>query len=314
MPDLDLNLLYVLVALARQRSVSAAAHALKRSQPAISVALGKLREFFEDPLFIRTGNVMQPTPRALTLVKSAQAVLERIEMDIVTSASFDPHTRHGAVTLALSDVGEVVMLPAIMKGLRQLMPHATIRSVSLPPDPLAAQLERGAIDLAIGYFPDLKKNNFFQQVLYFDTFAGVIRADHPVTSGTLSIAQYLQLEHAVVRVESRTEEVIERYLAARHMHRRIALSTPHFASAPIVVAQSDLIVTIPKPLAQYFTRVDANLRVIGLPFKPPQIALKQFWHRRYNNDARNRWLRALICNLFQDRRPRPSDAKLRIEL
>lgn len=297
--ELDLNLLHVLVAIDQQRSVSAAALALGRSQPSVSVALRKLRDYFEDPLFIRTGNVMQPTPRAANLIKSAHSILARIDLDIVAEAEFDPRTSRSAVTFALSDVGEVVVLPAIMKELRQQMPQAPIRSLSLPANQVATELESGGVDLAIGYFPDLKTRNFYQQGLYFDTFACLIRAGHPIASDTLSIKQYLLLEHVVVRAESRTEEVIERFLARKRIRRNVVLTTPHFASAPMIVAQSDLVVTIPQPLAQYFSRVGANVRVVGLPFEPPRIALKQFWHRKYHRDARNRWLRNLVCRLFQ---------------
>jgi len=301
MDELDLNLLRVLVALDQTHSVSGAALALKRSQPAVSMDLRKLRTFFQDPLFVRTGNLMQPTPRAAALMDSARAILTRVNREIVAAAVFDPQSSRSPVTLALSDVGEVVMLPGILKELRQQMPHATVRSVSLPANRVATELESGAVDLAIGYFPDLKARNFYQQVLYFDTFASLIRVGHPIGAGPLSIKQYLQLEHAVVRAESRTEEVIERYLQRKRIHRHVVLTTPHFASAPLIVAQSDLIVTIPAPLAQHFSRVGANLRVVGLPFEPPRIALKQFWHRKYHRDARNRWLRALVCRLFQHR-------------
>jgi DNA-binding transcriptional LysR family regulator len=299
MHDLDLNLLHVLVAIDQHRSVSAAALALRRSQPSVSVALRKLREYFEDPLFVRTGNVMQPTPRAAILIRSAQSILARVDLDIVAASAFDPLTSRSVVTFALSDVGEVVVLPAIMKELRRQMPQAAIRSLSLPANQVATELEGGGVDLAIGYFPDLKARNFYQQMLYFDTFACLIRAGHPLAADTLSIKQYLQLEHVVVRAESRTEEVIERYLARNRIRRNVVLTTPHFASAPMIVAQSDLVVTIPQPLAQYFSRVGANVRVVGLPFDPPSIALKQFWHRKYHRDARNRWLRNLVCRLFQ---------------
>jgi DNA-binding transcriptional LysR family regulator len=135
--------------------------------------------------------------------------------------------------------------------------------------------------------------------LFSDSFASLLRADHPVSVKKLTLKQYLELEHAVVRAESRTEEVIERYLARRKIRRQVVLTTPHFASAPMIVAQSDLIVTIPEPLARYFSSVSARLRVVGLPFEPPRIELKQLWHRKYHHDARNRWLRALICRLFQ---------------
>ena len=301
MAELDLNLLYVLVALDERRSVSGAARKLHRSQPGVSVALGRLRDFFGDPLFVRSGNGMQPTPRATTLIESARAVLARIGSDIVAEPQFDPSRSSRAVTLVLSDVGEVVLLPTLIKRLRELMPEAMVRSVTLPPTEVALQLESGEVDLAIGYFPDLKKYSFYQQALYTDTFASLIRSDHRMRADKLSIREYLQLEHAVVRAESRTEEVIESYLARRKIRRQVVLSTPHFASAPIIVAQSDLIVTIPEPLARYFSSVAAGVRVVQLPFDPPRIAIKQFWHRRFHHDARSRWLRALVCELFQER-------------
>jgi DNA-binding transcriptional LysR family regulator len=299
MTELDLNLLYTLVALDESRSVSAAAIKLRKSQPSVSSALGKLREFFNDPLFVRSGNKMQPTPRALSLVESARFVLGRVGSDIVAAPTFDAATSQQTVSLALSDVGEVVFLPSLLKQLRRLAPRATIRAVSLPANEVAAGLESGAIDLAIGYFPDLKKHNFFQQTLFSDTFASLLRADHPVTATKLTLKQYLQLEHAVVRAESRTEEVMERYLARKKLRRQVVLTTPHFASAPIIVAQSDLIVTVPEPLARYYSRSSTQLRLVGLPFDPPRIDLKQFWHRKFHHDDRNRWLRAVVCELFQ---------------
>ncbi len=299
MAELDLNLLYVLVALDERRSVSGAARKLHRSQPGVSVALGKLREFFGDPLFVRSGNGMQPTPRGMVLVESARAILARVGSDIVTEPSFEPGGSSKAVSLVLSDVGEVVLLPALLKRLRTLMPNAMIGSMTLSPNEVALQLEGGEVDLAIGYFPDLKKGAFYQQTLYTDTFASLVRSDHPLTAGRPTIREYLQLEHVVVRSESRTEEVIESYLARKQIRRRVVLSTPHFTSAPIIVAQSDLIVTLPEPLARYFASIAAGVRIVPLPFDPPRIAIKQFWHRKFHHDARSRWLRAQVCELFQ---------------
>lgn len=299
MKALNLNLLYVLVALDDCGSVSQAAVRLHRSQAAVSVALGKLRTFFADPLFVRSGAGMEPTPRARALIRSASVILARVGSELIAEFSFDPASSTQTVNVALSDVGEIVMLPGLLRELRQHMPKALIQSTSLPAGETARQLESGEVDLALGYFPDLRQRNFYQQSLYTDTFASLIRSDHPVRATKLSLDEYLQLEHAVVRAESRTEEVFESHLTRRKIRRRIVLATPHFASAPIVVAQSDLIVTIPQPLATYFASVAAGVRVVRLPFEPPRIAIKQYWHRKVQQDARNRWLRALVCRLFQ---------------
>jgi len=299
MNELDLNLLRVLVAIDEKRSVSAAAIQLDRSQPSVSSALGKLRTFFADPLFVRSGNTMQPTPRAVEIMGPVRNVLSRIGMEIVAAPSFEPFSNQKPVVLALSDVGEVVFLPAILQQLQRLAPATSLRSVSLPAEEVARGLEAGEIDLALGYFPNLKRHNFFQQTLFSDSFTCLIRADHPVKSARLSQKQFLQLDHAVVRAESRTEEVIERFLARRRIQRRVTLTTPHFASVPPIVEQSDLVVTVPVPLARYFSTVSARLRVVRPPFDPPRIDLKQIWHRKFHHDARNRWLRNLMCGLFQ---------------
>jgi DNA-binding transcriptional LysR family regulator len=304
MTDLDLNLLRVLTAIDDKRSVSAAAIKLQRSQPSVSAALGRLRQFFGDPLFVRSGNRMQPTPRAVEIMGAVREVLSRIGMEIVASPSFEPALSHQPVVLALSDAGEVVFLPSILPELRRLAPHASLRSVSLPADEVAAGLENGSIDLALGYFPNLKQHNFFQQTLFTDTFTCLVRADHPVKSPRLTLKQFLQLEHAVVRAESRTEEVIERFLVRRRIHRQVVLTTPHFASVPPIVESSDLIVTVPEPLARYFTAGSARVRRIRPPFDPPRIDLKQSWHRKFHHDARSRWLRNVMCGLFQKARPR----------
>src|SRR5689334_24529566 len=120
MNELDLNLLRVLVAIHEKRSVSAAAIQLDRSQPSVSSALGKLRSFFSDPLFVRSGNTMQPTPRVVEIMGPVRDILSRIGTEIVAAPSFEPSTSHQSIVLALSDVGEVVFLPAILQQMRQV--------------------------------------------------------------------------------------------------------------------------------------------------------------------------------------------------
>ena len=300
MPDLDLNLLRVLAAIAEKRSVSAAAIELQRSQPSVSAALGRLRVFFGDPLFVRSGNRMQPTPRMLEIIGPVRDVLTSVGTNIVAPPTFDHAGRNPPIVLALSDVGEVVFLPSMIPELRRLAPHTSVRSVSVPAVEVAHGLEAGTIDLALGYFPNLQQHNFFQQSLFSDTFTCLIRADHPVKSARLSLRQFLRLEHAVIRAESRTEEVIERFLTRKRIQRRIVLTTPHFASIAAIVERSDLVVTVPEPLARYFSSVSTRIRCVKPPFVPPRIDLKQFWHRRYHHDARNRWVRNVVCGLFQN--------------
>jgi DNA-binding transcriptional LysR family regulator len=304
MPALDLNLLRVLAVVAEKRNVSAAAIELQKSQPSVSAALGRLRAFFGDPLFVRSGNRMQPTPRMLEILGPVREVLASVGANIVAAPRFDPLAANPPFVLALSDVGEIVFLRTLVPELRRLAPHTSLRSISLPAADVAQGLEAGNIDLAIGYFPDLTQHNFFQQTLFSDTFTCLIRADHPVKSPRLSLKQFLQLDHAVVRAESRTEEVIERFLARKRIQRRVVLTTPHFASVAPIIERSDLVVTVPEPLARYFATVSSRVRCVRPPFQPPRIDLRQFWHRRCHHDARSRWLRAVVCDLFQKSVPK----------
>lgn len=300
MSRLDLNLLPVVVALFDAGSVSQAAVSLGMSQPAVSAALAKLRGFFDDPLFVRTARGMEPTPRAAELVKHSRDVLARVEHGILADDSFNPATTRRRLTFAMSDVGEMTFLPRILARINALAPLASVRSISLPATDVERGLESGEIDLAIGYFPDLTKNNFFRQKLFTDSFASLMRADHPVTAARLTMKQFLELDHAVVHAEGRTQEVLERYLARRRIRRRIVLQTAHFTSIPMVVAQSDLIVTVPLPLAKYFSTLAANLKVVALPMDIPRTDIRQHWHRRFHYDARIKWIRGLVLDMFQN--------------
>jgi len=299
---LDLNLLPIAVSLYERRSVSQAAQELGMSQPAVSAALAKLRIFFDDPLFIRTSRGMEPTPRAVALVTPARGVLARIEEDVLSDVSCDPATTRRTFTFAVSDVGEMVFLPKIFDRLRKVAPNASIRSVTLPVPEVERGLESGEIDLAIGYFPDLRKNNYFQQRLFTDTFACLLRADHAIRGSRLSLRQFLDLEHAVVHAESRSQEVFERFLARTKIQRKVVLQTPHYMSIPMIVAKSDLVVTVPQPLALYFSKLTANLKMVMPQLEIPRIDLKQHWHRKFHNDPKTKWVRGLVSELFHDQR------------
>ena len=299
-PPLDLNLLRVMVALADAGSVSRAASELSMSQPACSAALSRLRLSFGDALFIRTGRGMQATPRAVQLIEAARGVLARIDAELLAPATFDATHQSGIFTLALSDVGEVVFLPKLLERLSVLAPDVAVRSVSLSHEATERGLESGDIDLAVGYFPDLSGHNLFQQRLFTHHFLCLSRANHPVRANSLTLEQFQQLGHAVVRAEGRSQELFERFLRERQIDRRIVLYTPHFMSIPFILQRTDLIATVPHAVGLAFSRNYGNLRMISTPFEMPRFDLKQFWHRKYQSDARNSWLRQLVSSLFDE--------------
>ncbi|MBE0615755.1 MAG: LysR family transcriptional regulator [Burkholderiales bacterium] len=300
MAHLDLNLLRVVVAVADTNSVSAAARNLGISQPAASSALARLRFAVGDPLFVKTIRGMEPTPRAIEFVATARELLNRVNRDLLSKLSFDPATTRETFTFAMSDIGEMVFLPKLLDYFQTNAPHAFVRSVSTSPARVESGLESGEIDLAIGYFPDLKKNNYFQQRLFTHYFVCLLRADHPIKGPKLSLAQFLELNHAVVLAEGRSQEIFERFLEKKRIRRKIGLWTQHFMSIPTVIARSDLVVTVPHALGMYFARSGANIKMVKPPFKIPNIELKQHWHRKYHNDPKIIWLREVVANHFND--------------
>jgi DNA-binding transcriptional LysR family regulator len=297
--EFDLNLLPVVLAIAEERSVSRAAERLGWSQPKVSIALNKLRASLGDPLFIRGSHGMEPTPRALSLLAPTKDILLRVKQDVLASVSFDPATTTRKFTFALSDIGEMTFLPRLMAFIQQQAPNATVSSVTLAPGDIATGLEQGTIDLAIGYFPDLKKRNFYQQRLFSHTFISLLNAKHRIRGDRLSMEEFLRIGHAVIRAEGRSQEIFEQLLAKRKIERRIVLSTPHFMSIPFIVASTDLLVTVPYAVGESFAKI-ANIRLIHPPLEIPTFDLKQHWHRKYHKDEANIWIRSAIAKLFAD--------------
>jgi DNA-binding transcriptional LysR family regulator len=300
MNKIDLNLLPIALALYDELSVSRAAQTLDMSQPAVSMALRKLRATFNDPLFVRAPRGITPTPRAHALVAVARPLVTRLKEGLLAEEQFNSALSTRPFTFALSDVGEMVFLPKLLERLRVEAPHAGIRSVSMPPHLIAEGLEKGDIDLAIGYFPDLTRQAFFQQRLFTHHFACLMRTGHPLRAKRLTLDAFLAMEHAVVRAEGRTQEIFERFLERKKISRKIVLLTPHFLSLPMIIARSDLVTTVPHALALYFSRVSPDLMIARPPLDVAGFDLKQHWHRKFHNDSRNQWLRRHVVQLFND--------------
>ena len=300
MQELDLNLIPYLVAMEDTRNVSRAAEHLGVSQPRVSTALGRLRNYFGDPLFVRTSRGMEPTPRALALLPAARDALMRIEKGMLDAQDFAPATSTYTFSIALSDVGEIVFLPRLLQMLAERAPHANLRSVSLPPAHVERGLESGDVDLAIGYFPDLSGNNFFQQRLFSHRFICMMRSGHPLASAPLTLAQFVAAGHAVVRAEGRSQEVLEKFLEKKRIRRRAVLETPHFMSLPFILARTDLIATVPHAIGFAYVTEHASITLVEPPLVLPRFDLRQHWHRKYHNDPRTSWLRGVVSELFND--------------
>jgi DNA-binding transcriptional LysR family regulator len=307
MTRFDLNLLPIALAIYEEKSVSGAGKKLGMSQPAVSAALNRLRHTFSDQLFVRTANGMEPTPRGLGLIQPARDILARVQHEVLEGETFDPKTTRARFSVVASDIGEMVFLPSLLARIQRDAPHASVSSLTLSVAETAAAIETGHVDLAIGYFPDLQKNNFYQQRLFSHSFTCLLRSDHPIQGDRLSMKQFLELGHAVIKSEGRSQEVFERFLEKKKVERRVVLSTPHFMSIPFILSTSDLVATVPLAVGTSFAKF-ASVRLVKPPLKIPSFDLKQHWHRKFHQDARNKWLRSIVSELFHNDARWPDDA------
>ncbi|WP_083684405.1 LysR family transcriptional regulator [Massilia putida] len=296
--DLDLNVLVVFDAMLQHQSVTRAGHALDLSQPAMSAALSKMRSQLGDPLFVRTGHGMRPTPRALQLSEPVKKILEMVRLEVLQQPAFDPTTAHRVFTVITPDIGETVFMPKILAHLQAHAPHIAIRSVAISSEGAGEALELGQADLAIGYFPDLAKPGFYQQRLFKNTFACMVRADHPRIHDTLTVDQFMQESHALVRPAGRTH-LFEQYLNSKNIKLDVRAELSHFASLLTIISSSDLIATVPRDIGHVFATL-AKVRLLDPPLKPPSFHLMQHWHTVMHADSANVWLRQMVKNLFND--------------
>lgn len=296
---LDLNLLPIAVALYDELSVSRAAHRLGMSQPGVSRALRRLREVFDDPLFVRRPNGIAPTPRAHALVRAARPHLQHLQDDLTKDEAFDPGVSNRPITLAISDVAELTFFPAVIDHFRRLAPKCPVKTVSLAGASLSNELESGGVDVAAGYFPMLSLRSFRQRKVSKHGFACLLRAGHPLWKPRLPLSAYLAAEHIVIRPENRSQEVLERFLERRRMRRKEAVYTSHVLSVPFIVMESDLMATLPYAVATRFTQLTPAVAAALPPFDI-SYDLKIHWHRRFDNDPRNVWLRNQLFTVLKE--------------
>jgi DNA-binding transcriptional LysR family regulator len=295
----DLNLLPIVVTLYEELSVSRAARQLGMSQPAVSKALRRLRDTFDDPLFVRGPSGIVPTPRAHAIVRAARPHLQQLQEDLLKGEHFDPATSTRAVVLGLSDIAEMAFLPSILEHLRAHAPKCPVSTLTLSDTQLAEGLEKGDVDVAAGYFPALAQRNFRQRRLTKHGFACLMRAGHPLWKSRLSMSAYLTAEHVAIRRANRSQEVLERFIERRKMRRRIAMYTSNVLSVPFIVMDTQLVATLPYAVVTRFASITSQLAAALPPFDVT-YDLKLHWHRRFDNEPRSIWLRDQLAAVFKD--------------
>ncbi|MBP7116679.1 MAG: LysR family transcriptional regulator, partial [Polaromonas sp.] len=248
MKTIDTRLLQVFNEIYAKKSVSNAALALGLPQPAVSIALAKLREHFGNPLFVRTTDGMVPTPLGAELIEPVRAALNAVSAVVDFSTHFEPSTSKRVFKIAMTDISQLILLPKLWERLRLTAPGVGIDVFPLSSD-TPQLLESGAVDLALGYVPELEAG-FYQQRLFSQHFVCMVSQSHPRIQGKLKLKQYLQEDHAAIVSSGAAPKIIDETLHAMGKERRIALRIPHFLGASFVVELTDLLITIPQRLAE----------------------------------------------------------------
>lgn len=299
--DLDLNLLPVFDALIRVRNVSRAAEELDMSQSAVSHALKRLRLFFGDQLFLKTGSGMQPTPRALELLEPVLAVMGTVRGELLVREGFDAATSKRVFSLCLTDMGELIFLPKLIERLRQAAPGCTLRTLQVPMNQIEDVLERGEADLALGSLHTVPEG-LFQQQLFMRSFVTIVNRRNRRIGDTVSREQFFEMEHIVVSMSGRLEDAYDSIVDQLAGPRRIYLTTPHFLTVPMIIEQNpELIATVPRELATRFARYN-SIKAVETPVDVPPFAIRQHWHPRFQHDAANSWLRKQVKEVFDTHR------------
>ena len=297
--SLDLNLLVVFDAMLKHQNVTKAAEAMTLSQPAMSAAISRLRVLFDDPLFVRTGSGMAPTPKAHALSPSVRLVMQTIQTDILRPKKFDPSASDRTFTLVTPDIAEVNFLPRLLSALAEKSPHLNLKTLAMPREAAADSLASGSADMAIGYFPDLHKAGFFQQKLITNSHVCLVRKKHPHVGEKITQAQFMQASHAVVKPDGR-EHLFEKFLQTKGIQRRVVVELSHFMSLLPIIETSNLVATVPKDLAEFFVQ-HGDVRYVPTPMKSPVIDVHLFWHQRFQKDPAHMWMRHIIHTLFSNK-------------
>ena len=293
--NIDLNLLVVLDVLLDERSVSRAANRLNLSQPAVSGALKRLRETFQDPLFVRARQGIRPTPQALELIGPVKSVLKDIDT-ILSVAGFSPDAAESVFTIAATDYAQMTFLAPLMQQVHRAAPNIRFSIVSTDIARMSDQFDRQEIDFAITV-PELAPKNVHAMELFEDRYVCAVSPDHPTATRGVSLDDFCALNHVLVTPSSGgfygpTDDA----LAKLGRRRQVTVSVPNFLSLPSILVNSDFITVAPERILRPFAD---SLRILPAPLALPPFKVIGLWHEFSARSPAHSWLREKMAEISQ---------------
>ncbi|MYM65755.1 LysR family transcriptional regulator [Pseudoduganella sp. FT55W] len=294
----DLNLFIVLEAIYTEGSITRASLKMNLTQPAISHALNRLRQLFDDPLFERQGHVMTPTPLARSIIEPVRRALRGFEVTLNGAARFDAVSSERSFSLGVRDVLEASVLPQLMAGIAREAPSVTLNTLQVSRRELESELAAGTLDACLDVLLPLS-NDIRRAQLAGDKTVVLVRRGHPlVKRRALPLETYLQLEHIQTSSRRRGPGLEDVELSRLGLQRRIRLRCQHYFAACRVVSETDLALTMPERLARIVNQ-QFNNQLLPFPLEMPSLDIYLYWHANVDNDPANLWLREQITAAMQ---------------
>ena len=291
--DTDLNLFIAFDVIYTEKNLTKSGQVLGITQPAVSNALARLRDLFNDELFIRTSRGMIPTPVANQLIGDIRNALSLIQNTISVSEKFDPSTANMTFKISIGDTSEYRLLPLLIKQLAEIAPKVKVETYLTARKDAPRELASGAIDFSID--PPLQSDQHLKhEKIYQEDYVMIVRKDHPILKKQkITIEDYLDLSHIHISNRKTGMGHVDMTLYKLGLSRDIYLRAQHFLVAPYIVEQSDMAITTTKGFA-----VDRNLAWRELPFDIDPLVLHLYWHENNDNESSSKWMRDLMLKTY----------------
>jgi len=291
---IDLNLLVAFDALLTERSVTKAAARVGLGQSAMSHNLARLRQLFDDELFVRSPEGMRPTPRALALADRVRVTLSDIEALVTRADEFDPANTERTFRIALPDSVEMLIGAKLLAIGCEEAPGIRFRFYSTDERQLLDEIDADNIDLGIGIgtFPDGQVHHK-RRLLVTDTYLCMFNAKKVGLKPPISLEDYVRLPHVLTSLRKGERGVVDDALEKIALSRKVALTTSRFVAVPFLVAGAPVVTTMHARLARIFAR-ELGLVLSRVPVELPEVTISMLWHASYDGDPGHEWLRKAI--------------------
>jgi DNA-binding transcriptional LysR family regulator len=291
----DLNLFVALDALLDEASVTRAAQRLHTSAPAMSRTLARLRRLLDDPILVRAGRIMVPTPRALEMRSDVREFVEQGRRLLGPSEGAEPATLRRTFSVQLGDLLSNTVGSQLVARIRGEAPGVTLRFVGESHEDTEG-LRDGSVDLEIGQMRRTHPETHIEALLS-DRMVGVVRSGHPLARGRVTLQRFADAEHVVSSRRGRLTGPIDDALADHGLQRRVVVCTPSVAGSLQLIQHSDLVGILPEVIGR--GAIDTmGLHAFAIPLELPPLELSMSWHPRYDTDAGQRWLRQCVRDAF----------------